>query len=275
MRKIKVFLDPGHNHSGYDTGAYGYGLKEQDITYLIAEKVKSKLERTGVKVKMSRNSITENCKNTSIIESLRHRSDMANEWGADYFVSIHCNAGGGTGTETYARVYGSKAHKLAEAVQSVIIKDIGLSDRGVKTEDFSVLVRTNMPAILVETAFIDKRKDATLLGSEEGRECFASAITKGIANYLNIKYEEGLTMSQYEELKNDIKDLTETVKMLANEIKNPMVYNYIDDNMPEWARPTIQKLVNKGILKGGDDGLNLTEDLMRIFVINDRAGLYD
>lgn len=85
--------------------------------------------------------------------------------------------------------------------------------------------------------------------------------------------EEGLTMSQYEELKNMIGDLSNKVEVLSN----PMIYNYIDDNMPDWAKPTIQKLVDKGILKGtNDDGdLGLTEEIMRILVINDRAGVYD
>ena len=80
-----------------------------------------------------------------------------------------------------------------------------------------------------------------------------------------------LTMSQYEELKKSIEGLRNIVDKLAN----PMIYNYIDDNMPNWAKPTIQKLVNKGVLKGNENGLNLTEDLMRILVINDRAGIYD
>ncbi len=80
-----------------------------------------------------------------------------------------------------------------------------------------------------------------------------------------------LTMSQYEELKKSIDKLSSMVNSLAN----PMIYNYIDDNMPDWAKPTIQKLVNKGLLKGNEGGLNLTEDLMRILVINDRAGIYD
>lgn len=85
--------------------------------------------------------------------------------------------------------------------------------------------------------------------------------------------EEELTMAQYEELKGMIGDLADKVEKLSN----PMIYNYIDDNMPDWAKPTIQKLVDKGILKGtNDDGdLGLTEDIMRILVINDRAGVYD
>lgn len=54
-----------------------------------------------------------------------------------------------------------------------------------------------------------------------------------------------------------------------------MIYNYIDDNMPAWARPTIQKLVDKGYLHGNDKGeLELTFDMLRMFVVNDRAGLY-
>ena len=62
---------------------------------------------------------------------------------------------------------------------------------------------------------------------------------------------------------------------IVSELANPMIYNYIDDNMPEWARPTIQKLVDKGFLRGDVNGLGLTDDLLRVLVINDRAGLYD
>ena len=69
----------------------------------------------------------------------------------------------------------------------------------------------------------------------------------------------------------ELKKLEERVKKL----ETPMIYNYIDENMPEWARPTIQKLVDKGYLKGDGNGLGLTDELLRILVINDRAGLYD
>lgn len=81
------------------------------------------------------------------------------------------------------------------------------------------------------------------------------------------KGEDRMTVDErkeFDELKKEVENL-----------KNKNVYNYIDDNMPAWARPTIQKLVEKGYLQGGDNGLNLTDELMRILVINDRAGLYD
>ena len=85
-------------------------------------------------------------------------------------------------------------------------------------------------------------------------------------------------MSQYEELKNEISQLTDTVKLLATELhnmKNPMIYNYIDDNMPEWAREAVRKAVDKGILKGEEEGLNLTYSDLRTIVREYRAGLYD
>lgn len=90
--------------------------------------------------------------------------------------------------------------------------------------------------------------------------------------------EEELTMSQYEELKNEIRELAETVKLLATElhnIKNPMIYNYIDDNMPEWARASVRKAVEKGIIKGDDNGLNLNDMDLRHIVWCDRAGMYE
>ena len=56
-----------------------------------------------------------------------------------------------------------------------------------------------------------------------------------------------------------------------------MIYNYVDDNMPDWAKPTIIKMIQKGHLHGVNERgeLNLTYDMLRIFVTNDKAGVYD
>ena len=76
----------------------------------------------------------------------------------------------------------------------------------------------------------------------------------------------------YDEIEEDLDmDKLKELEARVEKLETPMIYNYIDKNMPEWARPTIQKLVNKG----NDDGLGLTDDLLRLLVINDRAGLYD
>ena len=71
-------------------------------------------------------------------------------------------------------------------------------------------------------------------------------------------------MAKLEELENRIAKL-----------ENKMVYNYIDTNMPDWAKPTIQKLVDKGYLKGDGNGLGLTDEMLKIFVILDRAGNFE
>lgn len=81
---------------------------------------------------------------------------------------------------------------------------------------------------------------------------------------------EDLTMAQYEELKNEISQLTETVKILATELhdlKHPMLYNYIDKNMPEWARSAVSWAVENGILNGDENGLNLDDKDLRFITM--------
>ena len=97
-----------------------------------------------------------------------------------------------------------------------------------------------------------------------------------IDGYGRPKYEliesEDLTMTQYEELKKEI----EVLKSAVDKLTGKMIYNYQDSNMPEWARPTVQKMLDKGILKGNENGeLGLTDEMLRMFVMNDRAGVYD
>ena len=288
----KIYIDPGHNYSGADTGAVGFGLKEQDITVQIGVILRDMLIQNSQTVKMSRENITDTI-SQSLTGSLSARSNDANSWNADLFVSIHCNAANtkAYGCETYYYAGSSKGEALAKAVQSHLPKDTDRADRGVKTANFAVIKNTNMPAILVETAFIDNYADNRFLASESGRKSCAAAIYKGICDYLGIEYnisegDDELMSKEYEELKTKnasqdtiINAMGTEINKNTNEIRNInnrlMRYDYIDSNMPEWAVPTITKLVTKGYLKGDADGkLGLTEDLMRLYVVNDRAGVY-
>ncbi len=184
-----VVIDAGHNYSGVDTGATGNGLREQDITYYIAEKLKPVLERNGFQVIMTRNSLKENVSDESVSASLARRAEIANKAGADLFVSIHCNAGGGTGTETYYCTGSPDGKVFAGFVQDGIIDAVGLRDRGVKSARYAVLRNTNMTAILVETGFIDSANDSVYLASESSREDFAEGIAKGICDYVGIEFK--------------------------------------------------------------------------------------
>src|SRR5690625_4189365 len=89
---IKMYLDAGPG--GSDQGAIANGIKEKDITLKIAKKVQKYLkDYKNVSVKMSRTGDT--------YPSLTQRTNEANAWGADAFVSIHINSGGGVGYEDF------------------------------------------------------------------------------------------------------------------------------------------------------------------------------
>ena len=163
---MKIFLNSGHG--GSDCGAVGNGLIERDVVWRIGQLVEKYLRATGFEVKlMQYDGLAEICAD-------------ANAWGADLFISIHCNAANGTahGTETYTSG-GNKSRRLAELIHSRLTKI--LFGRGVKTAGFYVLKYTAMPAVLVETAFIDNVEDAKLLKEKE--DDFARAIACGVTDY--------------------------------------------------------------------------------------------
>ena len=282
----KIYIDPGHNASGADTGAVGYGLKEQDVSVQIGVLLRDMLINSGQTVKMSRDSITDTV-SSSLNGSLAYRYNGANSWNADIFVSIHCNAANtkAYGCETYYCTGSTQGRALAECVQPHMAAETERYNRGVKSANFAVIKHTNMPAILVETAFIDNYDDNRFLASEDGKYKCATAIYKGICDYLGIEYklesEDELMSREYEELKAENDRQNDIINQMGTEFEElrntakSKIYDYVDDNMPDWARPTIQKLVDKGFLKGDEEGkLGLTEDLMRMFIVNDRAGVY-
>ncbi len=186
---ILIVIDAGHNYSGVDTGASGNGLREQDITYYIAEELKPMLERNGFEVIMTRNSLKENVSDESVSASLSRRAEIANKAGADFFISIHCNAGGGTGTETYYCAGSPEGKVFADFIQDGMVEAIGLRDRGVKSARYAVLRNTNMTAALLETGFIDSEVDSQYLASKTYRKEFAEGIAKGICDFIGIDFE--------------------------------------------------------------------------------------
>ena len=88
---MKICIDAGHNFSSYDTGATGNGLREQDVTFGIASKLKQMLEEAGVEVIMTRTYLSQNLGLNSD-DSLAKRCRIANENECDLFISIHCNS---------------------------------------------------------------------------------------------------------------------------------------------------------------------------------------
>lgn len=176
----KAFVDLGHG--GNDPGAVGNGLRESDIVLMVGKRVKYHIARHGVDVMLSR----EDDRTVSLSE----RTRMANNWGADVFVSIHCNSATATahGVETYC--YKFKYRALADRVHNRILADTSLyyTNRGVKEANFHVLRESYMDAALVEMAFISNTRDAELLKTKQ--EEYAIAIAKGILDYLEITWQD-------------------------------------------------------------------------------------
>lgn len=177
---VKIFIDPGHG--GTDSGAAANGLLEKNITLQIALFLRDMLisEYDGVSVRLSR----------SIDQSvtLSQRTNAANSWGADYFVSIHINAGGGTGFESY--VYpgvSAPTTTYRNALHDEIVRSVDFADRGKKTANFHVLRETSMSAILTENGFIDTVADANKLRNATFLQGIARAHATGLEKALQLK----------------------------------------------------------------------------------------
>ena len=183
IQKVDIVLDPGHG--GKDPGANMEDVIEKEITQEIANQAKLLLEDAGYRVFVTRDS--------DVFLDLSERSNMANKREAKVFVSIHCNSsedGEGSGIETFYTEQKSEASKvLAENLQQCIIEETDAKDRDVKTADYTVLVKTEMPSALVEVGFLTDDLERQLLTNGEYQEKLAEGIAKGIDLYLSAKID--------------------------------------------------------------------------------------
>jgi N-acetylmuramoyl-L-alanine amidase len=181
---MKIMIDPGHG--GSDPGAVGNGLQEKNLTLTISRHIRDMLQNDydGVSVSMTRNS--------DVFVGLSQRASMANQWGADYFMSIHINAGGGTGFESYihtSRTSGSV--RAQDIIHPEIVRAMNVRDRGKKTANFAVLRETNMPAILTENLFIDNATDAAKLKDANFLRTIARGHVNGLQKAFNLRRKSG------------------------------------------------------------------------------------
>lgn len=184
---------------------------------------------------------------------LQTRVKRANDAKADVYISIHANAFGSdwndaNGVESW--IYekaDAKTMKFGGKVHDALVKACGRRNRGLKkSTDLYVLRATNMPAVLIEGGFMTNREEANLLLSETYRKQCAEGICKGICAYFGVPYQEE--------------------KGGAEDVER---YQRIED-LP-YGKEIIKKLVDEGVLSGDENGnLNLSEDMVRVFMILDR-----
>lgn len=184
----KIYIDQGHNPSGFNTGAEGNGLREQDVTYEVGQRLASLLRRSGNwEVRLSRN-LPDEVLGNSNASSLRARVNDANAWGADYFISIHTNgstSSSARGIEAYAYSRPSRAFELGEDIVEDLVDATGFPERGMFVRPgLYVLKRTSMPAVLVEIGFISNPQESAVMRNNPG--LFAQGIYNGIVEYTDI-----------------------------------------------------------------------------------------
>ena len=173
---VRICIDPGHG--GSQPGAAGFGYLEKDMNLDMALHLRDFLLADSAdpfgggdwEVLMTRAS--------DVTVSLPARTQLANAWGADRFLSIHCNGffdPAANGTETYAYAEGTVAASMRDRVQEEMLSAWHLFDRGVKTANFYVLVYTDMPASLSETGFITSPIDIQKISDPAARRDMALA----------------------------------------------------------------------------------------------------
>ncbi|MGG3804851.1 N-acetylmuramoyl-L-alanine amidase [Metabacillus fastidiosus] len=180
---VKLFIDPGHG--GTDPGAVGNSLQEKNLTLQIAAAMQEILieEYENIEIRLSRSG--------DETLSLSARTNAANRWDADYFVSIHINSGGGTGFESF--IHSSAGRSTAtyqDYLHEDILKESNFTNRGQKAANFHVLRETTMPAILTENGFIDTAADANKLKDSSFIEKLARGHVNGIARAFQLKRKQ-------------------------------------------------------------------------------------
>ena len=173
---MKICVNAGHAPNGIpDPGAIGQtGLRESDVNHDIMREAMYCLEQVGYEVL------------TVQEDELSRITDASNEFDADLFISIHCNAAENReaqGTETF--YISEKGAKLAQSIQNRIVGRMKMVDRGIKRGDnLYVLRNTNCPAVLVECAFLSNAEDEFVLNSEAHRIGFGKMIALGVTDYV-------------------------------------------------------------------------------------------
>ncbi len=196
-RKV-IVLDPGHG--GHDLGAVGTsGLAEKVVTLSVARKIKEILLGT-YEVHLTRND--------DYGIDIEHRTEVANHYRADIFISIHAGGGfrhQGRGVVIFyhkqreswemsekplswdciQEVHTARNQVLAKLVHRHVIAKISFVDRGIREAPCLVLRGADMPAILVEIGHLSHSTDEKELRKPNVISAVAEAICEAIEEYFS------------------------------------------------------------------------------------------
>lgn len=197
-----IYLDPGHG--GKDTGARNTRLQllEKSLVLDLARRLRKQLQKAGFTVRLTRDSDT--------FLPLAKRAQIANEAGADLFLSLHFNASTKPdvhGIETFTLTPAAQAPTgrlqrrkddfqtlpgnrsdhlntlLGFYIQRALLTELQAPDRGLKRARFAVLKNLRMPGVLIEAGFLSHHLEGRNVGSAAYRDRIAKAITSAVMTY--------------------------------------------------------------------------------------------
>ena len=166
---------------------------------------------------------------------LKERTDGANSWGADYYISFHHNGlggkwgkHGGVETHVYEKTKNPQSIALANAIHPAVVKSYGLHDRGIKKTNLHITRETTCAAVLIEGGFMDSDTDINALRNDTTLLNVGKAIAQAFANFVGLK--------KFGEVKGVSTIKEETI--LTQEILN------------ETGRFAARELIKKGVKEG-------------------------
>jgi len=243
MAISKGTINFGHgkkSNGTFDHGAIGAtGLKESDVVKSVGTIVVSELQRLGHNINAIQNG------------DLWEITDSSDNFNSEWFVSIHNNSHSDKnahGIETHVSSLGSNAEKLAKAIQSNLISDTKLTNRGIKVTGLYVNKYTKCPSCLVELPFISNPTEEALLGNPEFQRKCAISIVKGIQQYLGLEYVAEKTIQTISNNQGDDNVLNAVLGFSLNDLGACMLVSQKLNNCAIYFRNT-DKTFNADCLK--------------------------
>ena len=285
----RIMIDPGHAGAYFNASPVVKGYYESAQMWKLSHKLKTALEAWGFEVGMTRTSMDADPELTARGRTAR---------GYDLFISMHSNAAASetpdapwiitlspdnkTGIDEISR-------KVGEAIGGVVSRLMGVSapyyyTKGVDfdrdgngyldDEYYGVLFGSKsvgVPGIIIEHSFHTNKKATEWLMSDENLSRLAEAEAEALAHYFNME-DKPMTTAE----KKAFDEMKAKVEKLEKELEHTKLKYDWTLACPEWAQGTVHKMLAKGFLKGDEHGqLNLSEDMVRLFVILDRAGAFN
>ncbi|MCI0513728.1 N-acetylmuramoyl-L-alanine amidase [candidate division KSB1 bacterium] len=177
---MRICIDPGHGGSDWGANINNpIRYNEKSFNLALGLLITQKLHQLGHVVLLTRD--------VDSAVPLETRAQMANNFQADMFISLHANASMSPYTEGMETFYftGSEAGRsLANLVlRNMLDECYGHLNRGIKTANFTVLRLTQMPATLVECEFMTNPQQAQFLRDPVNQNRLATGIVRGIQVY--------------------------------------------------------------------------------------------